>query len=386
MAWPEESIATMRCVSRRTGEYVGPCPFCRAGADRYHIWTKAAGQRPAWRYWCRVCGATGVLTDESLDRQHVPAPPTTKPPPLIPHASEQTAYRAVYRLVATWAQHWLFEAANPLPLAYLCSRGLTQADALRFGLGYALADPHALLDHLQQHAADLLPAAEAAGVISRDAAGQLRTHWTLCGTLVFPTLADGMVTDLRMRRVGPGQRGWSLPGSPRERGACFPNGWEWIGTATTVVLTESGECKTLVPVAAYLRGELATPTVGIPGMHGAPPQLGQALSARGVAAVVLAFDSQVHQGRAVVAPELRWSLALGHQLQQAGLQVRILRLPLLAGQAKIDLDAFLLQEGAARLQRLIDHAPPIEQVAQHLHRLPLDQHLRRMVQAILETV
>jgi hypothetical protein len=35
------------------GEFIGPCPFCKSGEDRFHVWP-AKGN-----YWCRICGAKG---------------------------------------------------------------------------------------------------------------------------------------------------------------------------------------------------------------------------------------------------------------------------------------------------------------------------------------
>ena len=39
-------------------EFVGPCPFCKGGEDRFHVW-EAAGN-----YWCRQCGAKGFIDSE----------------------------------------------------------------------------------------------------------------------------------------------------------------------------------------------------------------------------------------------------------------------------------------------------------------------------------
>lgn len=42
-------------------EWVGPCPFCQAGRDRFHVFTDNSP-----RYWCRVCDAKGFL--DSLEK------------------------------------------------------------------------------------------------------------------------------------------------------------------------------------------------------------------------------------------------------------------------------------------------------------------------------
>ena len=48
-------------LKRKSGdEYVGPCPFCNAGEDRFHVWQDRGN------YWCRQCDAKGWL-DEDKD-------------------------------------------------------------------------------------------------------------------------------------------------------------------------------------------------------------------------------------------------------------------------------------------------------------------------------
>jgi len=39
-------------------EYVGPCPFCRDGKDRFHVWADRQN------YWCRQCGEKGFIDDK----------------------------------------------------------------------------------------------------------------------------------------------------------------------------------------------------------------------------------------------------------------------------------------------------------------------------------
>src|SRR5687767_15553612 len=108
-------------------------------------------------------------------------------------------------------------------------RGVSQAIATQYMLGYALHDPHALVAYLTEHAADLLPYAQEAGLLVVDRQGILRTHWNLCGALIFPTIAEGEITDLRARKLEGGAKARSLAGSPRERGAIYPFGWDDIG-------------------------------------------------------------------------------------------------------------------------------------------------------------
>jgi hypothetical protein len=373
----------MRLVNRRTGEHTGPCPHCQAGTNRYHVWTEAgAGGRPAWRYWCRSCGASGVIDGASHD--HTPARErhrTALPPPAEPCAAHIPFYRQLYELTALWAHDWLMDAANPDPLASLARRGVNPATAVRHLLGYALRDPQALVAFLTEHAPDLMPYAQEAGLLVVDRQGILRTHWNLCGALIFPTIAEGEITDLRARKLDAGAKARSLAGSPRDRGAIYPFGWDATGDVDTVMLTESGEFKTLVPLAAYHAGDLSIPTVGCPGINGLPSTLGMALVAKGVRCVILAYDSQprpVSDGTIQLAPEEIWTLKHGMLLAEAGLEVRILRLPLSCAalakpHPKIDLDDFCLQNGPHQLQQHIDDAPLLHDYYDSLPR-SLVQH------------
>src|SRR6185503_18619257 len=114
----------------------------------------------------------------------------------------------------------------------------------------------------------------------------------LCGALIFPTIAEGQITDLRARKLRMGAKACSLAGSPRDRGALYPFGWDQIDGTDTVIVTESGEFKTLIPLAAYHAGQLSVPTIGFPGINGMPSSIGPALRAKGVRTVIIAYDSQ----------------------------------------------------------------------------------------------
>jgi DNA primase len=56
-------LKMIRVSSVSGGEYAGPCPFCREGNDRFHVWPNASnlisGKYVGGRYWCRQCGVAG---------------------------------------------------------------------------------------------------------------------------------------------------------------------------------------------------------------------------------------------------------------------------------------------------------------------------------------
>jgi hypothetical protein len=125
----------MRLVNPRTGEHTGPCPHCQAGTNRYHVWTEpGAGGRPAWRYWCRTCGGSGVLGASSHDHPDHQASQclvVSTSPSTLPRPEHIPFYRQLYKLTALWAPDWLMNTANPDPLVSLAKRGVNQATAVR---------------------------------------------------------------------------------------------------------------------------------------------------------------------------------------------------------------------------------------------------------------
>ena len=352
-----QHLPPLRLVSRASQEYAGACPFCGGDhrrSDRFHVWLMPAGRE---RYWCRRCNRKG-LAKELLGSLHGskhnqpnisadarPAGPT-------PQSAHIPFYRQLYALVTAWAVANLHQPWNPEPLAYLHRRGFDLATVHRARLGYALNDPQTLVDHICQHAPTLLPYAEEAGLLLRDGAGALRTHWNLCGRIVIPYTSDGEVYDLRTRRF-PGKGYTSLPGSYARRGATSPFGWDDLASSNVVIVTE-GEFKALAVNAAYRAGALPYPAMSHPGLSYFRPEWAAALSHRGVHVVILAYDARATRphddnGHEQLAPEETWTIRHGGTLATAGLQVLVLNLPLEPGAEKEDLDGFLLHHGPAAL-------------------------------------
>jgi hypothetical protein len=225
-------------------------------------------------------------------------------------------------------------------------------------LGYGLHDPLSLVNHLRDVCPEMLPYAEEAGVLTRDREGVLRTHWNLCGALVIPYAAKGEIVDLRTRTF-PGKGYRSLAGGYVERGATSLFGWDDLAGADTVIISE-GEFKALIALQAYHDGQLSAPALNHPGLSYLHLDWPAQLRERGVRSVVLAYDSQprpIKEGIVQISPEERYTLVHGQRFAEAGLQVRVLRLPLHNGSDKADLDAYALQHGLPALQRLLDAAP-----------------------------
>jgi DNA primase len=53
-----------KAATTNGGEYVGPCPFCGGGEDRFHVWPHE--EKP--RFWCRVCDRKGDVIDYVRER------------------------------------------------------------------------------------------------------------------------------------------------------------------------------------------------------------------------------------------------------------------------------------------------------------------------------
>lgn len=374
-------LPPLRLVSGRTQEYAGACPFCGGDhrlSDRFHIWLAPPGNE---RFWCRQCGRKGrldalarelgatPLTPDDMRSSESPIRDGPQPnPDHIPH------YRRIYDVVMQWAEEQLHEPLRSDPKQYLRKRGFDD-DTIRVArLGYAVNDADALVRVLERHDPDLLHYAEEAGVCERDERGRLRTHRVLRGKIVIPYLHHGIARDLRMRMVW-GKGYFSLPGGYHLRGAIVPYGWDAVDGNEIVIITE-GEFKALAVNAAYARGLVPAPAIAHPGLSYFRREWGRALRDRGVAGVVLCYDSRAVRPRDIhgveqLTPEEQWTLTHGEALRRAGLRVYVLSLPVPERAEKEDLDGFLLRHGPDALTDMLRTAP----VPLHVFRERLPTHL-----------
>ena len=372
-----QHLPPMRLVSRGSQEYAGACPFCGGDerrSDRFHVWLHPAGRE---RYWCRRCdrkGRTAELVGQP-SWQHCPQqrelqPVYQGPSPQLAHVQ---FYHQLYEVVASWAETNLYQPWNPDPLAYLHQRGFSTETIRCARLGFALRDPLSLVDHLAQHAALLLPYAEEAGVLVRDDAGVLRTHWNLCGRIVIPYLSHGNIVDLRTRRF-PGRGYTSLPGSYSARGATVPFCWDATESSEIMLVTE-GELKALAVMAAYRVQTFPYPAISHPGLNYFRSDWAAAMVRHGVRVVILAYDARASRprdqhGNQQLAPEEYWAVRHGLTLAHAGLQVLVFCLPVPDCAPKEDLDGFLLRHNPPTLLHLV-HATAVPLHA-YLAQLPHD--------------
>src|SRR5215207_4583374 len=133
---------------QRGQEWHGPCPFCRAGRDRFVVWPARD------QYWCRVCGRKGDALQYLRDRDGLtfveakaalglPLEPSSTPrapapPPFPRDDAPAAAWQVRARAFVAYAQEHLWgttEGAAALRYLREC-RGLTDATIRAWALGF----------------------------------------------------------------------------------------------------------------------------------------------------------------------------------------------------------------------------------------------------------
>ena len=136
------------------GEWWGPCPFCHAGTDRFHVWPQAPADRGGPHYWCRKCGKHGDQIQYIMDRDHLafgdavhkleriagsvpPGKAPLKPPrQAAPGGPPDLAWQNQARLVVAECHELLLESIGGPGRNYLLGRGLERETWYRWRLGW----------------------------------------------------------------------------------------------------------------------------------------------------------------------------------------------------------------------------------------------------------
>ena len=131
------------------GEYSGPCPFCKAGIDRFSVWPRTG------RFWCRVCDKKGDVLDYIMLRDNVTLPEAARRlggvDSVVERIPPQPHKAPVKPLYTQPPPNWQQAAKNAIDhcektlhgpegkpgLDYLHSRGLNDETIRYFRLGYA---------------------------------------------------------------------------------------------------------------------------------------------------------------------------------------------------------------------------------------------------------
>ena len=191
------------------GEFVGPCPFCREGDDRFHVWP-FHNKWEGGGYWCRICGKSGDLIAffmemdglsygqacqaagiESKDYGYAKPVLSKRPTPgevFSPQAYEDPSekWREKSGDFVERCHEALLKNRTALEKLFL-DRGLTEESVRRFKIG--------------MNASDFFRPRESWGLPKEinDKTGKPKKLWIPKG-LVIPYLVDGMVMRIRIRR------------------------------------------------------------------------------------------------------------------------------------------------------------------------------------------
>lgn len=231
-----QSFRRVGASTARGPEWHGPCPVC-GGRDRFHVWPEQ-GDGGTW--WCRACDKGGDLVEfyrwrdslgyrEACERAGVQAreeahPTVPRPRQAAPDRWQPTVTAPVPEV---WAEHaakfvdWCHGQllANPAQLAWLAARGIGAAMVTRYRLGH--------------NPADAWRQREAWGLETvRKDDGSPRKLWLPAG-LVIPSLVDGRVDRVRIRRPEGDPRYYVVAGSSRE-----PMVSRWDAEAYVIVESE----------------------------------------------------------------------------------------------------------------------------------------------------
>lgn len=139
-----------RAASSHGGEHKGPCPFCRAGDDRFCVWPDHEDGKA--RFWCRVCAKSGDLIDYLRDLHGMTfaeakraagmtyengTSHTQKKRPDPPIQPPSDKWQRAARGFVQCAQRYLWTDDGLEALYYLQNaRGLDDDTIRHFGLGY----------------------------------------------------------------------------------------------------------------------------------------------------------------------------------------------------------------------------------------------------------
>lgn len=185
-------------ASTHGGEYAGPCPWC-GGRDRFRAWPESG------RWWCRQCGRQGDVIQYLRDMRGMTFKEAVK---LVGKDPDQGTLRREPRKAVFPPDAWSEKAGRFVERArkylssampFLSARGIKQETTRQACLGWNPADVY------EQRPSWGLPEE-----YLND--GRPRQIWIPKG-LVIPTIHDGRVVRLRIRRPKGDPRYVVVPGS-----------------------------------------------------------------------------------------------------------------------------------------------------------------------------
>lgn len=304
-----------------------PCPEC-GGSDRFYLITQPNnGGAPYWR--CRQCEYTEPHEDElgEVDATH-----DSRKVPRTPEeiAEAHTAYTTVAQYCA--GALWSRDGRNALD--YLRKRGLSDHIIKAAHLGWC-GDGAEMFTELFYRHRDAYDGALTGGLRKRQGVPRPVCKYTI----TIPYFQGDTCVLLRGRKLAPkrGEPKYLSPAGPLYAGDA-PRFYlhHVLRDAPAVILTE-GEIKALVAHQEWRAGRSQLPCVATSGAMYLPAALIDALHGR---LVYLAYDNEENKaGERAISRN-------GNKLRAAGITVKVIELPRADGQAKVDLDSYILSSRA----------------------------------------
>jgi DNA primase len=246
---------------RRGEEWVGPCPVCHAGDDRFHVWPQPPTKRP--NYWCRICEATGDAIDyvrwtgraasfrDALaylslrSEERGSAAPPTPPQPPTSCTPPSDAWQEQAWLVSDVARERLWTEEGAIARRWLHGRGLNTAAIARTWLGW---QPTPL--YLPRADWELEPGADG------------HTQLVIPRGIVIPYDCEGQIWRLEVRRIEESlpkrQKYRTVPGSAN----ALYNAWTLRPGQPAVLVEGAFDAMAVAQAAGDLVGVVACGTSG----------------------------------------------------------------------------------------------------------------------------
>jgi DNA primase len=358
---PVEVIGRRVELKRSGSSFAASCPFHADRTPSFRVFPDSK------RFKCFGCGARGDVF-EFLRRFEgkafpaavrelaaevgvpvAPEPAGAGPAAALADPARAGLERACEAAMAHWTER-LWGEAGAQARRYLATRGIQEATAKQFRLGFAPREWHDLEQALQSkgHALeDLLKAA----LLRKSDRGEHPTHDRFRGRIIFPLLQGSRrVVGFAGRTLGAGEGSTEPKYLNSPETPIFRKGHLLFGLLEAQGAIRSSRRAVLVEgyfdaVALHQAGTRVAVACGGTALTG--HQVGL-LQRAGCEELILLFDSD--------PAGLEVPLAAAPALLHAGLTVRVARLP---GQAAADPDTFVRAHGQAGLTAVLDAATPL---------------------------
>lgn len=305
-----------------------PCPEC-GGHDRFYLITQPNnGGAPYWR--CRQCDYTEPHEEDvgEVAPDHV-----TRKEPRSP--AEIAESHAAYTAVAHACAEALWSKAGQGALDHLRKRGLSDHIIKAAHLGWC-GDGAEFFKRLFYTDRAAYDGAMTGGLRKRQGIPRPVCKYTI----TIPYFAGDTCVLLRGRKLAPkkGEPKYLSPAGPLYAGDTPRFYLHHVLKDTPAVILTEGELKALAAHQEWRASRSSLPCVATSGVMYLPQALIDALHGK---LVYLAYDNEDSKaGERAVSRN-------GNKLRSAGIAVKVIDLPRVGGQTKVDLDSFILHSREA---------------------------------------